>query len=178
MATAGKNAIPERLTNFRVYNSSNDMIGIASVELPSLEYLTDTVSGAGIAGEVDSPTVGHFGSMETTFTWRTIDPKAVALAEQKSHTLDIRGAQQIHDAGNGTYSQQAVRATLKVIPKSLNLGSFEPNSSTDTETVFEVTYLKMYIGGKEVVEIDKYNYICKFGDTDVLSDVRTALGLS
>lgn len=178
MAKAGQNAIPERLSNFRVYNDNNDCIGIASVELPSLEYLSDTVSGAGIAGEVDSPIVGHFGSMETTFTWRTIDPKAIKLGEQKSHTLDLRGAQQIHDAGNGTYSQQAVRATLKVIPKSLSLGSFEPNSTTDTESVFEVTYIKLYIGGKEVMEIDKYNYICKFGDKDVLSEVRSALGLS
>lgn len=49
------NPVPERLINFRVYVNGNNQAGVATVDLPDLEFMTDTVSGAGIAGEVDSP---------------------------------------------------------------------------------------------------------------------------
>lgn len=45
---AGSNQMPERLVNFKVYNSGNDLLGIATVDLPELEAMSDTVSGAGI----------------------------------------------------------------------------------------------------------------------------------
>ena len=44
--------VPEMLRNFRVYEESYDMIGTADVELPTLEALTETIKGAGIAGEI------------------------------------------------------------------------------------------------------------------------------
>lgn len=77
MATGNK--VPERLINFRVYNDGNDLLGVANVDLPSIEAMSDTVSGAGIAGEVESPILGHFGSMTATFTWRTITPELAKL---------------------------------------------------------------------------------------------------
>ena len=69
----GSNMIPERLIGFRVYNDSNDLLGIANVTMPTIEAMFDTVSGAGIAGEVETPVLGHYGSMTTTLNWRTIE---------------------------------------------------------------------------------------------------------
>ena len=108
---AGNNKVPERLINFRVYAEGNDLLGVANVELPSLEAMSDTVSGAGIAGEVESPILGHYGSMTTTFTWRTISADLTRLAEQKAHALDLRGSQQVYDAALGTYSTVPVRVS-------------------------------------------------------------------
>jgi P2 family phage contractile tail tube protein len=175
---AGENLMAEKLINFRVYNDDSDLLGIATVDLPQIQAMTDTVSGAGIAGEVESPVLGHFQSMTTTFNWRTIEPKAMALAKQKAHTIDLRGSQQAYDAGSGEYSTVPVRATLKVVPKSFNLGTFDPGKTTGSTTEFEVQYLKLYVDGKEVAEIDKYNYIAKFGDDDALASVRADLGLA
>lgn len=31
---------------------------------------------------------------------------------------------------------------------------------------------KLYVDGKAAIEIDKFNYVAKFGDTDILSSVR------
>ncbi len=174
----GANNVPERLINFRVYNDGNDLLGVATVELPSIEAMTETVSGAGIAGEVDTPVIGHFSSMTTTFSWRTIEKAAMTLNEQKAHAVEVRGSQQIYDASNGTYKTTPVRATMRIVPKSVSLGSFEPGSPTDTEQEFEVYYLKLYVGGEEVVEIDKFNYIANFGGNDQLKSVRQDLGLA
>ncbi len=39
-------------------------------------------------------------------------------------------------------------------------------------------YSKLFVDGKEVLEIDKYNFVCKFGDTDVFESVREDLGMA
>ena len=174
----GTNRVPERLVNFRVYNDNNDLLGIATVDLPEISAMTDTVSGAGIAGEIDSPVLGHFGSMTTTFTWRTIESAALKLAQQKTHSVEIRGSQQVRDVANAEQPTVPVRASMRIVPKTLTLGTFEPGATTDTEQEFEVLYIKLFVDGKEVLEIDKYNFIAKFGDHDALASVRQDLGLA
>ncbi len=175
---AATNPIQEKLIAFRVYNDANDLLGVATVDLPELQAMTDTVSGAGIAGEVDSPVLGHYQSMACTLHWRTIEAAAMGLAAQKTHALELRGSQQMYDAGAGEYSTVPVRIVLRAIPKNVSLGSFEPGSGTDTSSEFEVVYIKIVVSGKELVEIDKYNYIAKFNGADALQQVRADLGLS
>lgn len=170
------NPVPERLINFNVYNDANRMLGVATVEMPDIESMTDTVSGAGIAGEIDSPIIGHFGSMTTTVTFRTVTADAISLAAPKSHALEFRGSQQVYDAANGTYGSVPVRVAMRCIPKRTGLGSLEVGSTTDTESEFEVTYLKVWVGGTERIEIDKYNFKYVVDGVDYLASVRADLG--
>ena len=86
--------------------------------------------------------------MTATFTWRTITPELAKLANQKAHALDLRGSQQVYDAALGEYSSVPVRVSLRATPKSISLGSFEVGSTTDSETEFEVIYMKVLVNGK------------------------------
>ena len=61
MAVDVNTSEPIRLVNFRAYNSSNLIIGTTDLTLPKIEYMTETVKGSGIAGEVDLPTLGNTG---------------------------------------------------------------------------------------------------------------------
>ena len=65
-----------------------------------------------------------------------------------------------------------VRVSLRATPKSVSLGSFEVGSTTDSETEFEVIYMKVLVNGKELIEIDKYNFIAKFDGEDKLASVQ------
>lgn len=170
------NPVPERTINYRVYNEAKNLLGLATVELPSIEAMTDTVSGAGIAGEVDSPTIGNIGSMATTLTFRTIEKEALSLNAPKSHALDCRSSQQVYDAANGVYKTVPVRVSMRGIPKTTNLGSLEVGSVTDTEVELELVYLKIWIDNKERIEIDKYNYKYVVDGVDYLAPVRANLG--
>ena len=116
--------------------------------------------------------------MTATFTWRTITPELAKLANQKAHALELRGSQQVYDAALGEYSSVPVRVSLRATPKSVSLGSFEVGSTTDSETEFEVIYMKVLVNGKELIEIDKYNFIAKFDGEDKLASVRKDLGLA
>lgn len=172
------NQVPEKLISFRVYEDGNDLLGVADVELPSLEAMTDTVKGAGIAGEVDSPVLGHYASMTIKLNWRTVVKSTVHLAQPKTHSLDLRGANQIYNAGTGEYKVASTKVTVRCIPKTTELGKFDVGTTGDAANEFEVIYINMTMDGKQVLEIDKYNYICKINGKDYLKDVRIALGLN
>lgn len=171
------NQVPEKLINFRVYEDGNDLLGVADVELPSIEALTETVKGAGIAGEVDSPVLGHFGSMTLTLNWRTVTKPTVHLARQKAHSLDLRGAAQVYNAGTGEYKVSTLKVSVRCIPKTTQLGNLDVGATADASNEFEVVYLKVSVDGEVAVEIDKYNYICVVNGEDYLKEVREALGL-
>ncbi len=171
------NKMAEKLINFRVYNSGNDLLGVADVDLPSIESMTDTVKGAGIAGEVDSPTLGHYASMTCTLNWRTAGKATIELAKPMAHQIELRGAVQVYDSAAGTYGTIAQKIVLKAVPKNVGLGKLDVGTTQDTSSEFEVNYIKVFIDGKEVFELDKYNYICKIDGVDFLAETRKALGL-
>lgn len=170
--------VPEKLINFRVYQDGDDLIGIADVTLPTLESMTETVKGAGIAGEIDSPVLGHYSSMELELNWRTIEDTNVLLASPKGVQLDLRGAQQVYDSSAATYVVVPVKVVVSGVPKSTELGKLDVGTTSDTKNTIEVNYIKITIDGSEVLEVDKFNYICSIGGTDYLSEVREALGLT
>lgn len=171
------NPVPEKLTNFRVYRDGTDFLGVADVELPDLEWMSETVTGAGIAGEVDSPVIGHFKSTTLKLTWRTVTKNTTILARSEAHHLDCRGSVQQYDAGEGVYKNYPVKLVAKAIPKKVGLGKFEVGKPQDAETEFEIVYLKLWVDDEERIEIDKYNFIAKVDGQDYLEQVRAHLGL-
>ncbi|WP_303226018.1 phage major tail tube protein [uncultured Acidaminococcus sp.] len=172
------NTVPQKLINYAIHNSDlGDFLGLADVTLPKLDAMTSTVSGAGIGGEVDEPTIGHFKSMELTLNWRTHTRQNVLLSNMKNYNLDIRAAEQYLDAGAGSYGHNAIKVLVRGTPKTTDLGKLSINSTADNNTVLELNYIKITIDDKEVLEIDKYNMKYVVNGVDQLSDVRRALGI-
>ncbi|RXZ84583.1 phage tail protein [Paenibacillaceae bacterium] len=169
--------IPDKLINYTAYRNGSEFLGTVDVTLPSIEALTETMRGAGIAGEIDSPTLGHYASMSVTLNWRTITGQTMSLHAPVSHTLDFRGAQQVHNTGTGEMKSQGIKVTVKALPKSGDIGKLDPGTTTDTTNEMEVTYIKIMIDGKTVLEIDKLNFKAVFNGKDYLAQVRQQLGL-
>ena len=172
------NIVPERLIAAKVYGESSELIGIADITLPNIENMTETISGAGIAGEIDSPTLGHFSAMTLGMTFRTMNKSMFEFAKAKSHDLDIRAAQQQYDAGNGEYNVQPVRVFVRGLPKNINLGNANTGQTTESAIELEVVYLKVTVDDKVQLEIDKFNFVFNVGGTDYLQAVRSALGMN
>ncbi|MDQ0114357.1 phage major tail tube protein [Paenibacillus harenae] len=168
--------IPEKVTQYSVYRNGSEFLGTADIELPSFESLTETIKGAGIAGEIDSPTIGHFGASSVTINWRTIDPAAISLLEPKQHALDFRVASQALESATGQYSIVPTKISVRGMPKTLALGSLEANATTGTSNELEVSYIKIVADGKTILELDKYNSIFIVNGVDYLAAERAALG--
>lgn len=169
--------VPEKLINFRVYQDGDDLLGISDVTLPKLDSITETVKGAGVAGEIDDPTIGHFGSMELELNWRSLVKSNIVLAKPTGVHLDLRGACQGHDSAKNVLKTMPVKIVVEGTPKSTDLGKLDMGATTDTKNTIEVTYIKITVDGETVLEIDKFNYICIIGGVDYMADIRDALGL-
>jgi len=169
--------ISEKLINYTVYKDGSLFLGTADVELPSIEAMTETVKGAGIGGEIESSTLGHYGSMTCTLNWRTVTPEVIRLHAPISHSLDFRGSMQVYNPATGETRGQGVKVTVKAMPKSGSIGKMDPGTTMDTSNEMEVTYIKIVIDGRTLLEIDKYNFKCVIDGRDYLAEVREQLGM-
>jgi len=174
--------IPDKLINFRAYDSGDEIIGVADITLPVLSFMTEEIQGAGIAGPIDSPTIGHFQSLTVTINWRSLIQENVSFIAPKTHHLEFRGSVQIYDHGTGEYKTQKIKVVLRVMPKSLTPGNLTVSSGMGTSGEFEVLYLKIVANGTEMLEVDKLAFICRIMDSsgnmvDYLEKVREDLGM-
>ena len=169
------NEVPAQLINFEVYASGNRFLGIASLDLSELKNKTYTLSGAGIAGEIEMPTIGFFESFTSTFNWHNITQEGFMFLRQRGTDFIVYGAAEMYSISDGQIKPRQIKVEMRTLPKNMNLGSFKPAESTETKTEVEVVYIKITVGGYVVAEIDKFNYKCVINGVDYLSDVRTAL---
>ena len=91
----------QSIINFKVYEDSVEYVGMAQATLPDLTALTQSISGAGIAGNVESVILGHFDAMTLGLNFRTVTDQSVKLSEPRRHTIDLRVAQQDEDVVAG-----------------------------------------------------------------------------
>lgn len=169
--------IPDKLTDFRVFNDAQDLIGVVDVDLPDLEADTEELRGAGIAGTIETPALGQLKSLTVGLSFRTMTDSSHKLLAPKAHKLTLYGSLQFFDGASGENAEKQCKIYVQAIPKKKSLGKFDSGKQTETKMELEATYLKLTLDGEDRIEIDKLNYIYAIDGTDYLADVRTNLGL-
>ncbi len=162
--------------NFAVYEDSTEFLGMSKVTLPDVTYLTQSINGAGIAGNIEAVILGHFDAMTLGLAFRNTTKQVIRLSEPRRHNIDLRVAQQDEDTVKGQVVVRKVKHVFVVIPKSTKGGTVAPASPTDGSGEYAVRYWATYIDGKKVQEIDPMNFICYINGVDCLEPVRKALG--
>ena len=161
------NYIPEKINDFNTYLDGNKMIGVAaSVTLPEVKMKTSTVSGAGINGEIDSPTIGQFESMEQEIDFNVLYSSAMDMLSPLSVVnLTLRAAQQVYDKTGG-YAFKGLRVVEMGRVKTFNPGKVEKAKVT-----LELTYLLVENDGSPLLEVDKLNGVYKVNGVDMLAGI-------
>lgn len=170
------NIVPEKTQNFAVYIDGSDSAGVADGTFPNVEFMTSEVKGAGLAGAVDSPGVGQLQSLTCELNWRTRPRNFIALAEPRAHNLDFYADDLSYDAGRGEYVHTQVHIFMKAVTKSYDIGKLAVDESAESKTEHEIYYFKLEVDRKEVIVVDKYNYIYRVNGVDYLAETRRALG--
>ena len=76
--------IPTKINKYNVYNEGERILGMGDeLPLPGFESSGETVSGAGVLGEFDDPTVGYFSNQEMEIPFRVLDRDAVDMLDQR-----------------------------------------------------------------------------------------------
>lgn len=171
------NIIPEAGINFAVYvDGLVDMVGVAEGEFPNIEAMTTTVKGAGLAGEIEMPILGHIKAMSAGLTWRNISNAFVGFTAFHVYDLDLYSVEQDFDAGAMQIVPRDIHLYLKAIAKTSTGGNLNVADLRGTKTEFSILYYKMDVSGVNKIEIDPMNYIYKVEGVDYLAAVREGLG--
>lgn len=167
------NGIPEKLNDYNLYNEAEKLVGVeAECELPNFESITTKISGAGILGEVESPNVGHFGSMKLPIAFRTVSKESGKLLEPRSHTLTLRADQGSYDVSKGQIGHQKLKVVVRGRPVKYEPGKLKSGEPTGTKVELELYYIKIECTGETLVELDKFNSIFVVNGVDYLAEVR------
>lgn len=172
MANVGNKVISYSVYN--KYNNKNVKAGdTTSVQLPSIEFLTDTIKGAGILGEIDWPSYYQPGSMTVGMSLRVTGEQLAMLSS--ADNLEIRWVTDVFDTNNVKVKVDSHKAFIKCVPKKIDEGKLEPGTAQDASFEYEVFAYKRVINGKEVLNIDKFNGIFAINGVNKLASVNAAL---
>lgn len=171
------NDIVQQNINYEVFVDGNRYLGTATVDLPDVQYITEEIAGAGIAGKIDVPTLSHIENFEVTLHWRSIFERPIYLLSQTSFMLSLRAAMQQYDAATGGLKVLSVRIELRALAVEANLGTLEPASNTETESKFHPDYIKILVDNQTLFEHDKFNFVHVANGNDFSAQVRAALGI-
>ena len=130
------------------------------------------MSGAGVLGEFDDPTVGYFSNMEMEIPFRVLDEEAADMLDQtKAVHLELRGGRQTTDA-NGDIEFRPMRVVVRGRTASFEPGKVKRGNGMDTNVKLTILYILIELDGNPIVELDKINEVFKIRGVDVLAKIK------
>lgn len=165
--------IPTKINRYNVYNQGMRLLGMGDeMPLPDFEASSETVSGAGILGEIDDPTVGYFGTQEMDIPFRVLDQEAADMLDMtKAVQLEIRGAQQTVN-GEGNIEFRDMRVVVRGRAKKFTPGKMKAGNPMESGVTLSLLYILIELEGKSVLELDKLNEVYKVNGEDILAKVK------
>lgn len=166
--------IPSKINLFNVYRDGTKLIGLSDeVTLPDFESNSESISGPGILGEIDDPTIGHFGSQEIEIPFRTFTEDTFNLISPgEDVNLTLRGSIQV-TTSTGSVDYVGTRVVVRGKCKSFTGGSMKQGAAMGSSVKLELTYILIELDGKSVVELDKINGVYKVNGIDIMLKARS-----
>ncbi len=166
--------IPEVIHDFNIYNTGSKIIGLTGeVALPDFEAMTETISGAGILGEIETTIAGRYSSMEQEIPFRCIDDDYFKLIDPTNPVdLTLRGAIQYNVRANGSTDYMGMRVVFRGRCKKITIGTVKQGGPMDSSITLELTYILIEMDGKKKIELDKINGTFKVNNVDLLAKVN------
>ncbi|MBE7727029.1 MAG: phage tail protein [Enterocloster citroniae] len=162
------------MNRFNVYKNGTQLVGIAEeFTLPEVTNLTDSLEGAGTGGTMDIPVVGLVEDMEMEISFSSLcedifsvmDPTEVA-------DITLSGCLQGQDAGTGAIKFQQISVSVRGLVKKFTPGSMKAGAKMGSSVTLGLSYYKIVLDGKTMLEIDRFNGVYTVNGNDVLKDVR------
>jgi hypothetical protein len=167
---------PLLTAQFNIFiNGGKKLLGVADCVFPNMEAITETVTGAGIMGELEVPSTGQFSAMRFTMNFRSLIGEPDELVVGKPYHFDARTAQSFEDTT--TYDQGITPERLSVMGPIMviNQGNRAPNSPWDATIEVSIRRMEKYVNGQLKISYDIHNGIYSVGGNDIYSQVRAAV---
>lgn len=169
--------LPSKLKNMNLFNDGNSYLSIAkTVTLPKLARKMEAYRGGGMDGSVKVDLGGSDDGLQIEWILGGLD--LIVLRQYGAVKVDgvqLRwaGAYQRDDDGQVT----AVEIIGRGRHEEIDMGDAQPGEDTEHKISTALTYYKLSIDGREVIEIDNLNFIYKVDGKDLLAEQRKAIGI-
>lgn len=164
------------LTNaFKLFDidSSKELAGVVTVELPEQSLATEEYGGAGVAGKINVPMHANMSAQTVTISCPQIYGQAVAYMKLgTTKTLDLRADISRLNPDTHIVERMPYRVVMKGPITSVSPGKVEQGSAADCSIKMEVYYIHSWLDGAETLEWDVAKYIYKVDGEDLLAETR------
>ncbi len=164
--------LPTSLIAFNIYLDGLKELGVVDLELPNIQFMTDTISGSGIAGEIEMSMPGLIQAMSLKIKKRAVNKSFTTLTAPIIHNIAFRGKVAMMDPGQagGKVKERNIRIVANAMPKGNNLGKAEVGKSMDVEAEFTVLSLRVFVDEIPVAHIDPANMKFQIDGIDYIED--------
>lgn len=161
--------IPDKVVGFNVYTNGERIGTTGKVDTPEFKMKTSTMSGAGISGEIDSPTLGQWEATEHEIPL-ALAGKDMALLLQQGMNVQLiyRGSTQVALKSGGS-ALKPIRIVEGGMVKGFKGGSLEAGGQMEASVTIETVRYKMESNGEELIAIDKLNDVYRVNGKDMLA---------
>jgi P2 family phage contractile tail tube protein len=157
-------------------DGTNNLVGRASeITLPEIAAATDEHAAIGMIGTLVLPTGLEALSVSMKWNGYYADRLAMGANPFQAHKLQVRASIESYEAAGRVGEQPLVIMLIGRWTKA-PLGTFAHQSQPELEDELACTYLKVTIGGEELVEIDVMENVWRVRGEDVLAGYRANLG--
>lgn len=167
--------ISTKTADFSVYINNEKANDVMEVELPEIEFTTDEISGGGIVGKIDMPSIFSPESMESTIKLRNTADSSTYKKLINGGSIEVRWATDIVDSTTGLPDLVGNKVFMTGIPKTISDGTLESGAAQEAEITYELTTFKKMISGVTVLDVDKLNGVLKLGGNDYSSKLSSLL---
>ena len=168
-------ALPNKLKFFNLFNDANSYLQqVSELTLPKLARKMEDYR----AGGMDTPIKIDMGGepLQCEWTCAGIMEDAITQFGSLKHdavALRFAGSYQAEDAA----IPKAVEVSMRGRHSIIDLGNAKSGDETTFKVTTELSYYKLTIDGKELIEIDALNMIHKVNGIDLLAAHRSAIGI-
>lgn len=166
----------KQITNANCYMGGNSFLGkIEEMKLPEVVTTMVEHKALGLVGKFELPS--GLDKMEATQKWNSLYPDVVLKAANPFQAVELqcRSSQETY-TGQGRTAQVPVIVFLTGTFKKFPLGTYKQHDNVEAETTMNVTYCKLVVDGKDIVEIDVLSNIYKVQGVDLLATYRQNIG--
>ena len=169
--------IPTLTSQLNVYvDGGQKLLGLATVTYPNFEAITETITGAGIMGEMVIISSGQFSAMELVMSFRHLLDDPMNYAVGKAYTFDCRTAIGYEDPTSYDIGQANERFSVRGPVKGINPGTRAPNAAADATISVACRRIEWFVDGAEKLLWDQHNVIYRHNGVDMYAPVRSIVG--
>ncbi|MGJ8514670.1 hypothetical protein R84981_001133 [Carnimonas sp. R-84981] len=169
-------AMPRKLKDLNLFTNGDDWKGeIATVTPPKLQRNMVEYRGGGMQGPIEI----DMGLQKLEMSFVVAGFAAEHFKNWGTHiadtdTLRFRGSYESDETGE----VRAVEITCRGRYSNIDMGDAKLGEDTQHTITASLNYYRLVDNGKELIEVDIINNICKVDGVDRLAERRRALGMA